>query len=222
VVRQQLAYYLAITIGPGREGDALLRLVDGESLLGGDAWIRRGVVVGLGMGGRKGVISSYVNELWSERDAHDERCARGDCATGVRRQVNVEFNLVLFGDAAPRDGQPDRCDYPDDYARTIAGMIDLLETEKNMELKRLVLFIILDLHDYHWDGDPKKNLASAWECLLSAETSSEVQRREGRDAGRDVHWNLRDRLDSIIDALNDHQSEWREIAALRALMVRLP
>jgi hypothetical protein len=216
VICQQIGFYLGVAIGAGGEEQRLRHEVVTKSALRGDAWIQRGVTVGLGLGGRDGVIAEYVDRLWDERRKHDRDCySGGPCDSGARRQVNVEFNLVLFGDAAPRNGAPDRCDPPGECAKTISGMLDLLETEPNLELCRLVLFIILDLHEYHWGGDPAINLRQQWRAALSPRGGA-VPSKLSEIAETDIRWTRRDRLRDILARFE--VEAWEEIGALRRLL----
>ena len=219
VVCEQLGYYLAVVVGPGAEGEPLQALVAGKSSMRDDPWIRRGVVVGLGLGGRKDVISAYVDELWAERSAHDGVCcAGGECTVGSNRQVNVEFNIVLFGDAGPRHGEPDRCEHPAGCTRTLSGMLDLLETQTNAELCRLVLFIILDLYHYHWNGDPAKNLREQWCAAFAPSRAPGAPSGPDEPPGEDISWPLRDRLEDSLDRFIEEGANWAEIAALQQLL----
>jgi hypothetical protein len=216
VACEQLSYYLGVAIGGGPEGDWLLRFLEGPSFTADDAWIKRGILVGLGQGGRAGAVETYLGWLREEKCRHDSACSKeGVCDPGENRRVNVEFNIVLFGDERARDGQPDRCLYPRTCERTLAGMIGLLEDEGASELARLVLFIIADLCDYHWDKDPTKNLATMWEHLLSPDPEG---RTPQTDVGPDVASGptLRRRLDRILQDLS--KTGWPEV---REAQVRL-
>jgi hypothetical protein len=217
VICQQLSFYLAVAIGAGGEEQRLWHELVTKSALRGDHWIRRGVTVGLGLGGRKGVIAEYVERLWDERHQHDRDCCSGGrCASGPNRQVNVEFNLVLFGDASPRNGTPDRCDPPGHCEKTISGMLDLLETETNLELCQLVLFIILDLYWYHWFEDPSINLRTQWRAALSRRPRDAAPPELSEIAETDIRWTCRDRLEDVLARFETEP--WEEIGALRQLL----
>jgi hypothetical protein len=130
--RQQLGFYLGIVAPRAADGDWLRRTAREEP----DLWVRRGVVMGLGVGGDAAIAGEYTDRLRTERQGG---------APAYENSINIGFNLSFFGDQSVDIRQPEADFDGPRCAHTVRGLLRMLESEASAALWRVALFSIADL-----------------------------------------------------------------------------
>lgn len=131
LAREQLGYYLAALSLPQVRSFFLSELHTEP-----DAWLRRGIVIGLAIGGDTALLDQYVDLLAAERDAGGDP---------VENSVNNGFNLTFFGDQPLDVLHPDRDQGGPRCRKTITTLVYQLQTETDRGSWRLDLYSLLDL-----------------------------------------------------------------------------
>lgn len=147
LAREQLGYFLG-NMNVLFASEFLREQLDREV----DPWLRRGITIGLAIGGNERYLHSYVDRLRAEREASEPH---------VENQVNLGFHLSFCGDQPFEPLTPERDQGLEVCVRTIRRMVYQLGTEVDRGSWRLNLYTLLDL----WQHRPVSH-ASARENLL--------------------------------------------------------
>jgi hypothetical protein len=136
IARQQLAYYLG-NLKLTRAHDYLQAALDTES----DAWIARGIAVGLAFGGDPAALEQYLQRLTSELASPGR----------PHNEVNVGFHLTFFGDQPVDPDQPELDQGGESCTQTVNGLVYQLGTETDRGSWRLNLYTLAYLGEYARD-----------------------------------------------------------------------
>lgn len=156
LAREQLGYFLGSMNLPFVV-EFLERQLDRET----DPWLRRGITIGLAIGGNENYLQSYVDRLRAERAAPEPH---------VENQVNLGFHLSFFGDQPFEALAPERDQGIGTCRKTIRRLIYQLGTEVDRGSWRLNLYTLLDL----------------WRHRPVSRASAEQSLREQREALRRI------------------------------------
>jgi hypothetical protein len=129
--KAQIGYYLGVLQSP-LTIPVLELIYERES----DPWIRRGISVGLSLGGTEDKYHEYINRLRQERSAKTQQ---------LENDVNVGFHLSFFGDQPFDPLRPDVDQGGPDCSRTIQRLVYQLDTETDRGSWRLNLYTLQDL-----------------------------------------------------------------------------
>lgn len=131
VARQQMAYHIGLLNIP--ESVEFLKNYLGVEK---DAWIRRGIIIGLSFSGDESELHKYVERMYKEREGN------GDA---LENNVNIGFSLTFFGDQPYDDLYPDRDQHLPACRNTVMRLIYQLSTEIDRPSWRTNLYTLVDL-----------------------------------------------------------------------------
>jgi hypothetical protein len=134
VGKAQIGYYLGSLRVP-----LVVRLLREIYQRETDHWIRRGIAIGLSIGGEESLVHPYIEGLRAERSSGVDP---------VENAVNIGFHLSFFGDQPFDSLQPDVDQRGVDCSRTIRRLIYQLDTETDRGSWRMNLYTIADLWRY--------------------------------------------------------------------------
>lgn len=141
IAHQQIGFYLGTLATPSGDQAFLEKQLDCEP----DPWVRRGIVVGLALGGSTEPMTNYISRLREQRTAQ---------VAGAENEasINLGYHLSFFGDQHLRIAEPYRDQELTTCDNTVAALLDILSSPTMATIHRLCLFTLVDLGRFRPEG----------------------------------------------------------------------
>ncbi len=141
IAHQQIGFYLGTLATPSGDQAFLEKQLDCEP----DLWVRRGIVVGLALGGSTKPMTNYINRLREQRTAQV-------AVSENEASINLGYHLSFFGDQHLRIAEPYRDQELATSDNTVAALLDILSSPTMATIHRLCLFTLVDLGRFRPEG----------------------------------------------------------------------